>query len=279
VAKIKAPYIEEYGQGTPLVFFHGFPGSHIQGTIFQACAEKFAIKILAVDRPGYANSDPNPRTSLKDFMPGLELALKERNVDRFYVVGLSGGNPAALSTAAYFKDRVIALGSICGLAPFANAPETYPHEFRKGLNIIRRMPEFILKPIVEKMVSSFDPKTKMAGLIARLSESDQMCLQDQTVRMALLESMLLARRHGSAGILFDLRSYTSPWPVNFAEIKCPYFLWHGEKDKILPSEMSHYMHSQVPHSKLTLLPEEGHYSLPIKKTELILSDLTSASAL
>ena len=98
------PFIHEFGvpDGRPVVFFHGFPGSHRQAFVLKPWAAKFNLRVLSVDRPGYGFSDPRSGPDLKTFLPKLETALEKLKVGRFYLVGVSGGNPAAVSAAGYF---------------------------------------------------------------------------------------------------------------------------------------------------------------------------------
>lgn len=273
------PFIHELGSrtGTPLVFFHGFPGCHLQSAIFEPWIEKFNLHVLAIDRPGYGHTDAQPNWTLTEFMHAIEATLAEKAINRFYVLGLSGGNPAALSAAHYFGDRVLALGSICGLAPFADSPETYAKNMRNALNVAKRTPGFILKTLVETAIAKFPVETAIENFAHKLGDPDQSLLRDEKIRTAVIASMHMARRQGSAGIIYDLKSYVSKWPVEIEDLKCPYRLWHGEKDKVLPPEMSRYLHKLVPHSKLKLFPDEGHYSLPIRRTDEMLTELFTSA--
>jgi hypothetical protein len=54
----------EYGpaDGSPVLYFHGFPGSHQDIHLFKGVefAEKYHLRLIAVDRPGYGNSTSHP---------------------------------------------------------------------------------------------------------------------------------------------------------------------------------------------------------------------------
>jgi pimeloyl-ACP methyl ester carboxylesterase len=260
------------------VFFHGFPGSHKQAYVLKPWAKTFNLRVFAVDRPGYGLSDPNSGHNLKKFMPNLEAALNRFNIDRFYVVGVSGGNPAAVVSAGYFKDRVAALGSVCGLIPFEPHTKKHFREFhRRGLNVAKHFPRALMKPILEKRLRNFQPEDRLEFLMEWLDPADGEILKNDETRRALIESLNLASRQGAHGLVFDIKTFAKPWPVSFQDIRCPYFIWHGQRDKILPWQMATFLNSQVPHSKLKLYPGEGHYSLAMNRVEEILSDLTSVA--
>jgi pimeloyl-ACP methyl ester carboxylesterase len=99
-------------------------------------------------------------------------------------------------------------------------------------------------------------------------------LRQEHVRQTLLDSVELARRQGSAGILFDLKSFAHAWPVDWKKIVVPTLIWHGGDDSILSEDMAHFLASRLPQAKLRIFPEEGHYSLPILRAEEILTALT-----
>lgn len=270
-----ALYIHQYGprDGKPVVFFHGFPGTHKQAELIHPWAESLGLNILAVDRPGYGFSEPIAG-GLTEFLPLLKSALDKYHIGQeIYLVGISGGNAAALSSAAYLGARVKALACVCGVAPFREAPETYSKSFRSGLNMARRLPTALLRPAIESFIRNFDPKEKFDEIISKLSSPDQAVLRDPIVRSNLLASLDLARRQGSSGILFDLKSFASDWPLNWDDVRCPTTIWHGGRDLVLSPDMARFLKSRLAHAALKLYPDEGHYSLAIGRAEEILRDL------
>lgn len=271
-----APFIYATGvkEGTPLVFFHGFPGSHKQADLLAPYAEKFNLRVLAPDRPGYGYSEPLAGKGLSEFMQQLERGLARLSVDKFYLLGVSGGNPAAVTAAGYFGARVIALGSLCGLAPYPESRDLMYKFARTGFDLARKTPEFFIRMTINQFLKGFNPEARIDQMIEKLSVADRKILSQPEIRASLLESIALALRQGAAGMVFDLRTVTAPWPVDFAAIKCPHFIWHGLEDKVLPHSLSELLHKLVPHAKLKLFPGEGHYSLPLQYSAEILADLT-----
>lgn len=273
-------FIQEFGprDGTPLLFFHGFPGSHRQSAILDEWVSEFRLRVLSIDRPGYGFSLPMKEPSLLEMMKRLETELDHRKIDKFFVLGVSGGNPSAVTAAAYFKDRVLALGSICGLAPYCETPESFSKFQRRGLRLASGLPRFVLRGLLNRLLKRFKPEERMDMIIRRLGPRDQEVLQVPATREALIGSMDLARCQGAAGILFDLVTYTSPWPVHYNDIRCTHFIWHGNDDRILPVKMSVYLSQKIPQSRLRIFADEGHYSLPIDCMRSMLDELTSVRA-
>ena len=73
-------------------------------------AEKCDICLIGIDRPGVGSSTPHMYDEIIDFTTDLEVLLDRLGVDKFAVIGLSGGGPYTLATAAAMPDRVQAVG-------------------------------------------------------------------------------------------------------------------------------------------------------------------------
>ncbi|KGQ12395.1 hypothetical protein BBAD15_g1859 [Beauveria bassiana D1-5] len=84
-----------------LLYFHGYPSSRIEAKLLDQLALAHSIRILALDRPGYGLSTPQrPRRSLLDWPRDVEAFAASQHLDRFAVLGLSGGGPFAASLPA-----------------------------------------------------------------------------------------------------------------------------------------------------------------------------------
>jgi pimeloyl-ACP methyl ester carboxylesterase len=53
--------------GRPLFFFHGWPGSRLEGRLGEESARAKGIRLIALDRPGMGLSDYQPRRTLVDW--------------------------------------------------------------------------------------------------------------------------------------------------------------------------------------------------------------------
>jgi pimeloyl-ACP methyl ester carboxylesterase len=109
----------EYGddQGQPFMYFHGFPSSRLEGRLVDDVARGQHLRIIAPDRPGFGLSDFKPGRKLTDWpedVIGLANALE---LDRFSIVGLSGGGPYAAVCACKISTRLSAVGIISGSGP------------------------------------------------------------------------------------------------------------------------------------------------------------------
>lgn len=92
----------EYGApaGRPVAVLHGTPGSSRLAGLFAPAAAEQGVRLLAVDRPGYGDSEPWPDRSLADIGSVVTSVLDDAGVDAAGLVGFSGGGPHALAVAA-----------------------------------------------------------------------------------------------------------------------------------------------------------------------------------
>lgn len=58
----------EYGRvgGEVFCYFHGHPGSRLEAAFCDAAAERAGVRVVALDRPGYGLSDPQPGRRMLD---------------------------------------------------------------------------------------------------------------------------------------------------------------------------------------------------------------------
>lgn len=270
-------FVSEFGdpKARPVVFFHGFPGSHIQSELLKPWLESLHLRVLAFDRPGYGQSAPL-EGGLKALAQSLDQELAQRGLSDVYLLGVSGGNPAAVSMAAHLGSRALGLACVCGLAPFPEATSTFSSGQAKSLNLVRRMPESLLRLVLGTLVKASSAEALFEQRAKLLDSVDQKALSDPKLKSLLLTSIEQARQQGSKGLVFDLKSYTSAWPVAWSKVTCPVSIWHGEQDLLLSPKMAQFLHQKLPQSKLNLVPDEGHYSLPINLGAQILRALLPA---
>lgn len=67
-----------------------------------------------------------------------------------------------------------------------------------------------------------------------------------------------AFRQGVKGQELDLKIYTNDWGFDLNKIKAKAHLWYGESDQNVSLVMARYYKQQIPNSKLTTYPNEGH---------------------
>ncbi|KAG7101183.1 hypothetical protein HYQ44_020447 [Verticillium longisporum] len=107
----------EYGdpRGQPLLYFHGFPSSRLEASVMDDMARQRKIRLLALDRPGFGRSSTQPGQQILDWPTDVVAFATGQNIDRFAVMGASGGGPYALACA-----RALPREMLTGVGLFAS---------------------------------------------------------------------------------------------------------------------------------------------------------------
>ncbi|HWQ93078.1 MAG TPA: alpha/beta hydrolase [Clostridia bacterium] len=266
----------DYGdpQAQPVLYFHGWPGSRLEPLALAHTANP--VRIIAVDRPGYGLSTFKPKRSIVQWPADIRELAAHLKLDRFYVLGLSGGGPYALACAAFMPGHIAGVRLACsmGETDVPGATERMTGHNRQMLALVRTAPKltrFLARIVlwIWRKGNAFLPP----GLVARLPRSDQRCLADPHVHAMLVQNWREALRPGTAGMVWDGSLYAEPWGFSLAEVRVPVRLWHGLADIIVPPEMGERLAKSLPQCQAFYLSGEGHFSLPLNHMSQILSEL------
>ncbi len=262
--------VEEYGDpaGVPVLYFHGWPASRLEAGLIGS----LPVRLLALDRPGYGRSTPQPGRTLLDW-PGNVASVADRlGLDRFHVVGLSGGAPFAAACAYALPDRVRGMALVCPVPPahvVARRAAGIGHLFRLGRHprVAHRLLS-VLRPLLRRRIIT--PSTVVGTAIA---EGDR-----DVLTPAILAGLGRAWREGIGrsvqGALADSVIYAQPWGFPLSGIRVPTALWFGEEDTLITPEAA-LAYAAIPGTQVHRLPREGHYSLALRHSQAILDDLVT----
>ena len=90
---------------------HGTPNIGAPPEPLFAAADRLGIRWLSYDRPGYGGSTPSPGRDIASAASFVSTIADALGIERFAVMGHSGGSPHALACAALLADRVYEPGS------------------------------------------------------------------------------------------------------------------------------------------------------------------------
>jgi pimeloyl-ACP methyl ester carboxylesterase len=88
---------------------------------WDAPARERGLRMIGFDRPGHGNAPAEPNRSLRSVAEATAALMDDLGVDRFAVIGASGGGPYALACGAFLPDRVVAVISGAGSSGFDEA--------------------------------------------------------------------------------------------------------------------------------------------------------------
>jgi pimeloyl-ACP methyl ester carboxylesterase len=105
--------------GRLAVFWHhGSPNIGAPPEPLFAAADRLGIRWASYDRPGYGGSTPRPDRDVASAAGDTSSVADALGIDRFAVMGHSGGGSHALACAALLPERVLGMVSVSGMAPF-----------------------------------------------------------------------------------------------------------------------------------------------------------------
>ena len=93
------------GKGKSVLYFHGTASSRLEILLLKKLAAA-KLQIIGIDRPGYGLSTFKQRKNLQDFNSDVNYLTDYLGIERFAVLGWSGGGAFALAYLALFPERV-----------------------------------------------------------------------------------------------------------------------------------------------------------------------------
>lgn len=260
----------EYGQpgGHPVFYFHGTPSARSEWELWDTddLTRRLHLRIIAVDRPGMGLSDFMPCRRLSHWPADVAALADHLSLDRFGVLGYSGGTPYAAACAVHLSDRLTAVGLAGTVAPF-DVPGLTDGISPEGLRFLQasrdrpRLARFVQR--IMALMARLVPRIVVAQAMKALPEPDQAVMASPHRQQAFIRMVREALRGGPRGVQLDTALMVSPWDFNLADIRMPVFIWKGERDTNAPVAMAHYVASTVSEPRLSLYPDDGHLSIMV----------------
>ena len=243
-----------------LFFLHGTPGSrwmHPEPEVVRAAG----VRLVTYDRPGYGRSDRRAGRELLDAAIDAATVADAVGVDRFAVVGWSGGGPHALAVAVGLGDRVRGFGVLDSPGPLDEIPgawDALPGHMRPTAEMARVDPERSLRAVERYMAPAVaDPASFIP--VGR-NDPNRAVLNEPAVGAMMIRQAEEAFRAGAAGLADDLVTTWRPWGFALAELPPGGRVWHGEHDTRAEPDVETYAR-ELRAARVTNWPDDGHYGL------------------
>lgn len=269
--------------GTPVLYFHGFPGSRVEAALIDEQAKAAGVRLISIDRPGYGQSTPLPGRSLLDWCEDIRAFADQLELDSFSILGVSGGGPYACACGWKLGERVRKIAIVAGMGDLQHdTARSAMHAIaRRLLGAAARHPEGTRKYFgwFCRFGLKIFPPLILVALAPFRHRSDQLALQDKRLRKVFGRSFAVAFAQQGAGVVDDLLNYARPWGFDVREIAASIALWHGTCDRTVPVEFAREMGSALPHAELHVLEDEGHFSIVLKCMDEVLGWLAYGTRL
>jgi pimeloyl-ACP methyl ester carboxylesterase len=235
----------------PVFWLHGTPNTgEPPEPLFAAAAER-GIRWVSYDRPSYGGSSPDPGRTVSSAAADIAAIADALGLGRFAVMGHSGGGPHALAAGALLPDRVLAVVSGSGLAPYdADGLDWYAGmggaaESRAAARGRDALIEFY------KSEDEFDSELFTAA--------DWAALQGPWAWLGGVAGKAIEA--GPQGMIDDNLACVAPWGFDPADVRQRVLILHGQQDRMVPVAHGEWLARHLPAAELRLFPDDGHVSV------------------
>ncbi|HEU5082123.1 MAG TPA: alpha/beta hydrolase [Acidimicrobiales bacterium] len=255
--------------GEVVLYLHGTPSSRLQvsGPVDVAASE-LGLRLVAPDRPGLGGSSFFPYR-VADYPGVIERLADALGIDRFGVVGTSGGGRYTAACGALLGDRIRRVGLVASTVsmdvPGARAAAN--RDDRVAYVLATRVP-WLLRAWMAKLARDLrrDPDA-FRRMMPTLSEADERAFHRADVRSLIGPVLAETFRQGTRGLTHDYRLEALPWEVRLAAITAPVDIWHGTDDTLVRPDASELLAAAIPGARRHLVDGEGHFSLILARAK------------
>ncbi|KAF2475231.1 alpha/beta-hydrolase [Lindgomyces ingoldianus] len=277
----------EFGhpEGFPLLFFHGFPASRLEATGADKIARRHRVRVIALDRPGFGLSTFQPGRRITDWPADVLAFAGHAKLNRFAILGGSGGGPYALACAHLLpKEMMSAVGVMAGAPPWEAGAKhmTLPRRVT-SLMAIHTPTAFgyLMDALVGLMrwAVTSGPVTRRIDKWLELENREEKSRTILEQRERILRIAFDGFAQGSQAFVQEAQLLSAQsWGFRFEDVSYnPIHIWHGTKDTSAPFVMIQYMSKRLPHSVLHECEGDTHFTM-VKHLEQILRELVGHSS-
>ena len=215
-------------------------------------ARERGIRWIGYDRPAYGTSTSDRGRSVASAAADTAAVADALGVERFAVLGHSGGGPHALACAALLPDRVTAAACGSSPAPFGvDGLDYFAGMGSSGRAELTAATQGRDALAAQLATGEFDPEMFTAA--------DYAALEGEWAWLGGIAGAAMAA--GPDGMIDDDLALVGPWGFDPSTVRAPVLFFHGLDDRMVPSTHTRWLSSQVPASTVWLRPGEGHVSV------------------
>ena len=264
----------EYGDpdGSPILFFHGIPGSRLLGRALHDAGRATAARIVALERPGCGLSDHRRARSVADCARVAGDAADQLGIGRFCSLGVSGGGPYALACARLFPERVAAVVLVSSVG----TPEE-PGVVLRSSRVLVALGRFSPLLVVPPLVLAKRRVARQYDQVLRAVEDELAAdgVDHPQAAKLLLTDCFEAFARGSRGVAGDCARIRH-WGFAPEEVRAPVHLWHGRDDRHISVHAAELLARRLPACRARFLRSEGHFRVLQDHAVEILDTLVAA---
>lgn len=243
-------------EGVAVFLDHGLPGSRLLCPSDEQTRDA-GVRLIVADRPGYGRSDAKPCRAVSDWPADVVALADYLGIDRFALLGWSGGGPHALACASQIPERLAACALVCPAAPPQELTELF--ELDGSIKLVyetaaRDRAE--AEAGVAAFTSGYAENPRSFGDAAR--ELGGSMWADEEFSRNFYDHTVEAFVQGIDGFAQDVVATYSPWGFRVSDVAAPVTLFTAGHDQPTTARAGTFFAETLPSVKVTHLPDGYH---------------------
>jgi pimeloyl-ACP methyl ester carboxylesterase len=256
----------------PVIFlFHGLPGCRIVGRSWNKLCKTIGARLITIDRPGCGLSTLADR-GLIDWPEDVVSLADHLGIERFSVLGASGGGPYALACARFIpKERLRGTTVVCGIGPIDALLDTVPYLSWRLMGITKWLlkvaARYLVLPSLVRPYRTTDPSRLKRVLEdqsvtpeekAQISEDSDSDTNLDDVVATLLEAF----KQGTGGCMQDGTVLCRDWGFDLKNVESErVWMVHGDQDVQAPLKVAQWINEKLGGKSLRILEGKTHFTI------------------
>jgi pimeloyl-ACP methyl ester carboxylesterase len=260
--------------GYPVIGLHGTPGCRLSRWPDDTLYAGAGIRYITTDRAGYGRSSRHRGRVVADEAADVHVVADALGLDRFSIVGGSGGGPHALACAALLADRLDRVACQSGLAPLG-AGGLAREEWLRGMGQEiaaelewARAGEDVLLSEMTKAQALMESRIEVdpgALLGDEANDIDVGFLKRPETIEAFRRIIPEQAVYGVGGSVDDTLAFARGWGFDLAGISVSVLITFGDADTSCPVAHGRFLAAAVPGAIVMETLDGGHFAAdPIK---------------
>jgi pimeloyl-ACP methyl ester carboxylesterase len=248
--------------GQPVFFISGSNNARFMRHPDETILLELGICLYTFDRPGMGLSDFQKGRTLLDWTEDMRDFATQKAIQRFSMMGASGGVPYVAACAYALSDLLTSATFVSGVSPMPpHMLQSLPFPTKLITFFARRMTGFLTfqNNLLGFLVKRGDGEALLRRSLSSLPASDQRIIAQPDVARMLVTDVLESIRQGGRGSAWDMHVFTAEdWGFRLEDIRTKTFIWQGENDPQATPAMARYMAERIPNNQATFVPDAGH---------------------
>jgi len=255
--------------GFPVIGLHGTPGCRYSRMLDDSVYAEAGVRYITTDRAGYGRSTRNRGRTVAEEARDVLAVADALGIDRFSVLGGSGGGPHALACAVLLPQRVVRVACQSSLAPLGAGglsradwlagmePECAAELEWAEAGEARLAAEMQRAQVLMEQRLASTPERLLGD---EASDGDVAFLRRPEVVAAFRRIVGEQARSGVGGSVDDILAFAADWGFELTSVRVPVLLTYGTEDSTCPVAHGHFLADALPTAQTFEVEGSGHFA-------------------